>query len=402
MFQAVRHWRVGAGDDSDLQEDPRAARDIRRVTTALGLAMLVSVLALAGTAWGSVTAWRLGLWAVAAIGAGALVGFLFGIPRAQAPAPAEAGDAGAAPPAADPKARTDSGLRPNTNLEEVSDWLTKIIVGLGLVNLQALPGKLTGLASVAALALAPQPTATDVSITLALLVGFAIEGFFGGYIYTRLFLQGAFVRSDNALRAGEVERRRKVAQAVAAAPAGAAPDGEQPDLPSPAQREAATEVQRVTEGDRRAAADKLDELAREYERVRGSMAPGPRRTRQMSEVVSRMTVLALAAQGELKRLTESGLQGDRLAAITILKLRFQAGYIGWLADRVAEDPPFIGFHAASALLAGWRDLGPAERDEMKRAVELAQQQLHESGRDNDPPRDRLLQQIVAGQAPAAW
>ena len=48
---------------------------------------------------------------------GALLGFLFGVPRALTGATQEA------------------GLRSNTNLEQISDWLTKILVGVGLVEI---------------------------------------------------------------------------------------------------------------------------------------------------------------------------------------------------------------------------------------------------------------------------
>lgn len=65
------------------------------------------------------------LWAMAYCAAGFLLGFLFGIPRVlQADAARQPGK--------------DSGLpsdeytqRVNTSLEQISDWLTKIILGLG-------------------------------------------------------------------------------------------------------------------------------------------------------------------------------------------------------------------------------------------------------------------------------
>lgn len=56
---------------------------------------------------------------------GGVVGFLFGIPITRKQRAAGAGD---------------SLYEPNTNLEQVSDWLTKIIIGVGLVQLgRALP-----------------------------------------------------------------------------------------------------------------------------------------------------------------------------------------------------------------------------------------------------------------------
>jgi hypothetical protein len=42
---------------------------------------------------------------------------------------------------------TKSTLKANTNLVEISDWLTKMIVGVGLYQLSTLPGKLRSLES---------------------------------------------------------------------------------------------------------------------------------------------------------------------------------------------------------------------------------------------------------------
>jgi hypothetical protein len=58
--------------------------------------------------------------------AGGLLGFLFGIPRSLA-----------GPEGAEDKASAGA-YRPNTNLEQISDWLTKILVGVGLVQFTTL------------------------------------------------------------------------------------------------------------------------------------------------------------------------------------------------------------------------------------------------------------------------
>ena len=52
---------------------------------------------------------------------GALLGFLFGIPQYFAGADT-------------PSERSRATYQPNTNLTQVSDWLTKIIIGVGLVR----------------------------------------------------------------------------------------------------------------------------------------------------------------------------------------------------------------------------------------------------------------------------
>jgi len=67
----------------------------------------------------------------ASISVGSLLGFLFGMPRAMvAPSTSEETDA-AAP----------MTYRPSTNLEQVSDWLTKILIGVGLVELRQIGGR---------------------------------------------------------------------------------------------------------------------------------------------------------------------------------------------------------------------------------------------------------------------
>ena len=65
-----------------------------------------------------------------ALVAGGPLGFLFGIPRALTRSEG-AGDTG----------DTSRGYSPNTNLEDISDWLTKILVGVGLVQFTTLAGR---------------------------------------------------------------------------------------------------------------------------------------------------------------------------------------------------------------------------------------------------------------------
>jgi uncharacterized membrane protein len=110
---------------------------------------------------------RLGLaylWAMGCIAAGALIGFLFGVPRAN------------------PAAATGRYLH-NTNVEAVSDWLTKIVVGVSLVNLQAIGGFVDRLAAQLAPALG-----TPAAFATGLIGYFFFIGIIQGYILTRMFL----------------------------------------------------------------------------------------------------------------------------------------------------------------------------------------------------------------------
>ena len=75
---------------------------------------------------------------------GGLLGFLFGVPRSARGIDHSTGKPEGAKGATVDPATTDgdaSEYRPNTNLEEVSDWLTKILVGVGLTQLINAPAK---------------------------------------------------------------------------------------------------------------------------------------------------------------------------------------------------------------------------------------------------------------------
>lgn len=83
-------------------------------------------------------------------------------------------------------------IRVNTNLEQISDWLTKIIVGVTLVELGPAVQRLDTAADVIASAFGGAPSK---SYAFALMLYFSITGFLGAYLLTRLFLQRAFERA---------------------------------------------------------------------------------------------------------------------------------------------------------------------------------------------------------------
>ena len=146
--------------------------------------------------WGiSVAIWGIGFLAV-----GALVGFLFAIPRAvhdkrtdegRAVAGATTSAMGNPTPALAPSA---SSYFVNNNISEISDWLTKIIVGLGLVQLHKIPALLGGLATFMASSSGDAPRAAALSVSV--FVYFTPIGFLTGYLVMRLVLQSDFMKSD--------------------------------------------------------------------------------------------------------------------------------------------------------------------------------------------------------------
>lgn len=84
----------------------------------------------------------------------------------------------------------------NTNLEQISDWLTKIIVGVSLVNSEKLGGAMLSAARIMANSIGSGPD--KVSVALAIMIFFGMTGLLGGYLLTRLFLQRAFETAGNS------------------------------------------------------------------------------------------------------------------------------------------------------------------------------------------------------------
>ena len=154
----------------------------RRVANAMAGALGLGLLAAAIGGWNQ---WVPALlWAGACSAVGWALGFLFGIPRTLSTAPADGGNG-----TADPGSTAARKTATNTNLEQISDWLTKILVGVTLVQLGPVTSFLSNCAGVIATALGgPQYK----SFALALMLYFSITGFLGSYLLTRLYLQPAF------------------------------------------------------------------------------------------------------------------------------------------------------------------------------------------------------------------
>ena len=126
--------------------------------------------------------------AAAATAVGGLLGFLFGIPRSvQEPRPLASSQT--------PQTADERGVYGvNTNLEQISDWLTKILVGVGLIQLGRTSRPLGRLVASIADGLGGQPV--DRLMVGGILIFFSIVGFLASYLLTRLLLQRAFTEAD--------------------------------------------------------------------------------------------------------------------------------------------------------------------------------------------------------------
>ena len=91
----------------------------------------------------------------------------------------------------------------NTNLEQISDWLTKIIVGGALVQFQKLPETINR----AAAFMSPSLGSEDEKYFAGgIIVFFSILGFLGSYLLTRIYLQPLLAQVDNGLPISEAQK----------------------------------------------------------------------------------------------------------------------------------------------------------------------------------------------------
>jgi hypothetical protein len=129
------------------------------------------------------------LFAAASTVSGWLLGFLFGVPRTLV-----RGQTGSIAPD-QAQGRSPATSRVNTNLEDISDWLTKTIVGVGLTQLFAVPAfvwKVAGELDGHGFGWEPYGRL----LAIGLFFYFAPGGFWLGYVGTRTILARLFAQYE--------------------------------------------------------------------------------------------------------------------------------------------------------------------------------------------------------------
>jgi hypothetical protein len=96
----------------------------------------------------------------------------------------------------------------NTKLDEISDWLTKILVGAGLTQIATLPEHVQVLARYFAPGLGGTPSSEP--FATGTLVYFAVCGFLVVYLWSRLYMAGALALADRATVLALSERMEDV------------------------------------------------------------------------------------------------------------------------------------------------------------------------------------------------
>lgn len=168
-------------------------------------AVMISGAATPGYRIGNALIWGFGFCV-----SGMLLGFLFAIPRIL---PAGAIIAPARVPANGGKRETDPAVSTagivgqtatspseiNSNLVEVSDWLTKIIVGVGLVELKHLPAAAQSVADYIAPSLGVDAR-VGAPVAGGIMLFYSVLGFLVGYLLTRIYLAVIIKWADNQVK----------------------------------------------------------------------------------------------------------------------------------------------------------------------------------------------------------
>lgn len=172
--------------------DKLALADASTAFFSLAMACVVGVIAILLFGWATKT-WSEYLMLIGAAVAiscacivlGSLAGFLFGIPRTHQEEETQLQRTG----------ETQTRYRANTNLEQISDWLTKILVGVGLTQLTKIPGKLWALAERLAPGLGG--FSSSAGFTLSLMGFFSVTGFLVGYLWTRIYFRRVLMSAES-------------------------------------------------------------------------------------------------------------------------------------------------------------------------------------------------------------
>lgn len=270
---------------------------------------------------------------------GVLVGFLFAIPKSDS----SLGNS----ISSSEESKGVSKYSLNTNLEDISDWLSKMIVGVGLVQLTSVPGYIKRASLYWSSSVKPGFPA---AYTSTLIIFFCLLGFLVGYLWTRLDLIGDFIRQDpRNVNLQAIESKIENLGNQASLTGSSAVDQQ---VVRQQEIKVASDVANiftstsVSIDDLRA---KIAILSGKYDSIRATMPSGPERTREMESIASQMRGYALAADQLLPEYASSQAAGERLVAIAFLQIKPNKDYFNWLSDRFSVEVPFLQYHAAIAL-----------------------------------------------------
>jgi hypothetical protein len=149
--------------------------------------------------------------------------------------------------------------------------------------------------------------------------------------------------------------RRKIARKLEAAGKEAPAGGALAEEPTKAEQKRAAAVARLAaDVELTALHQQAMALAWEYERTRASLPSGADRTQKMEVIVAKMRAIGRAIFPLRYEFMASAMPGTRLLAIAAMQVLPDYENLDWLVDRLKPEKPFIGYHAAVALVVAAR------------------------------------------------
>jgi hypothetical protein len=345
----------------------RTALIVAGISSAFGLAA-IALYALQAPNRATVVASGV-LFAGAAVVAGGFIGFLFGLPHTievQTPGTEEG-------------ASVQSGIVANTNLEQISDWLTKILVGVTLTQLGAIRSGAVRLFNSMAPALGGQPDSA--AFAGGIVVYFSVLGFLVGWLLTRLRLGQELSRTDQALKEANDNFRKADAQVYEgnlsvgqqlrrqgfARLAGAAVARGNLTAAYHLRQEASTPIDEVTP------------IAKQYEDLRTRLPSGPARTIELERLVSNARQRAPESsitRRQCRDLFVDGDEGSRITALGFMQGKTDLADIDVVLEAITNSRS--GFEQYHGLELA-RRLLPNLKDPERRRLTSAIRQQRERG-----------------------
>jgi hypothetical protein len=198
-------WWRGTSDDREPQPGHKTQRLVGVVVTLLVVGMLLvstflvqSIPPSAGAGAARAAGVVLFVLFGAAAAVGAAAGFLFGLPRSRVVDMTTGGQAGAANPP------PSTSYLTNSNLIKVSDWLTTIIIGLGLVNLRKVPAAIEQLGAALKAPLGGMPYSATIGVSVV--IGGGVAAFLLAYLWTSIRVRELLEASERESLGGVVAR----------------------------------------------------------------------------------------------------------------------------------------------------------------------------------------------------
>lgn len=294
------------------------------------------------------------LFSLASVAAGALFGFLFGIPhsnsKANLPSTGRAiQDESLAPTSHGPAKELSLTIAPSTILEEVADWLSKLILGASLTQIGRLPHGSYVLFHAMAAALGS--TKGSIAFAGGVVIYFAGAGFVVGWLSSYFALTPAIVRLQRSLTQQVLDLQ---AQAVRAEREG--------DQATAGRLRAASRAQLET----------FSEVVSRYEQTFARPRSDPGRVRSLDLAIADAANSFLAedpSQTDVFRRYQSGSQREREIALAAMAADPDLASFGAVLDSIEHSRSAIEqFQAFRVALGLTPSLSNEQGAELRRAV----------------------------------